>query len=364
MSDGLTRLTPADSEARLQRVLTEPGTTLVEALARLEAAATGVLLLADAERRLLGVLTDGDIRRAILAGATLDSPCLAAAQRAPLVAPAHASPAEALELMDRGREFTVHHLPLVDADGRVTELVLRSDLTTTDAPDVCAVIMAGGFGTRLRPLTDRTPKPMLPVDGRPLLELTIERLREAGIRHINVTTHHLGERITDHFGDGHAFGVELSYVAEEHPLGTAGSLKRVKDAHGTLLVINGDVLTDLRFQAMLAFHRQHGADATIGVRRYELQVPYGVVDGDGAEVRAIREKPSMTFLINAGVYLLAPDVQHYIPEGERFDMTDLFACLLAAGRRVVSFPIVEYWCDIGQHADLDRARREYHRARV
>jgi NDP-sugar pyrophosphorylase family protein len=197
---------------------------------------------------------------------------------------------------------------------------------------------------------------MLTLGDRPLLELTIERLRNAGIKRMNVTTHYLPEVISNHFGDGTAFDVEISYVEEDRPLGTAGGLKLLEASNETLLVINGDIITEVDFRAMLAYHRDHGADVTVGVRQFELQVPYGVIECDGMRVRRVQEKPLLNFLVNAGIYLLEPTVYRYIPEGHRFDMTDLIERLVEKGRHVVSFPIVEYWLDIGQKADYERAQ--------
>jgi len=250
----------------------------------------------------------------------------------------------------------VHHLPLVTADGQVQGLLLRSDLTATLAPALWAVIMAGGIGSRLRPLTDSVPKPMLPVGDRPLLERTVERLRRAGIQEVRVTTHYLGDRITNHFGDGRAFGVHIEYLPEERPLGTAGALAKLRDIQSPLLVINGDILTGVDFQAMLAYHQEYRAAATVGVRQVELQVPYGVVECTGPQIRRLSEKPVEKLLVNAGIYLLEPSVLAFIPDNERFDMTDLIQRLLEEGRTVVSFPIVEYWIDIGQPADYERAQ--------
>jgi len=204
---------------------------------------------------------------------------------------------------------------------------------------------------------------MLPVGDRPLLERTIGRLREAGIRHLNVTTHHLAERITSYFGDGHDHGVEIQYVSEERPLGTCGSLKLVDESPGPVLVINGDILTAVNFRELVTFHRRHHADATVCVRKYEVQVPYGVVDSDGPWLQEVREKPLMNMFVNAGIYLLEPGLRHYIPEGERFDMTDLINRLVTDGRCVVSFPILEYWLDVGKPADYAQAQRDVETAR-
>ncbi len=198
--------------------------------------------------------------------------------------------------------------------------------------DLSAVIMAGGYGKRLLPLTESVPKPMLPVGDRPLLELTIQQLRRSGIRDVNLTTHYLPESIVNHFGDGEGFGVRLNYLKEDHPMGTAGGLKQMKRPDGPFLVINGDILTGVPFQEMLAYHRKHRAVLTVGVRKYDMQVPFGVVECEDVRITKLQEKPSLSFFINAGTYLLEPSAWDYIPEGRPFDMTDLIQKLLDAGR--------------------------------
>jgi NDP-sugar pyrophosphorylase family protein len=221
---------------------------------------------------------------------------------------------------------------------------------------MAAVIMAGGFGTRLRPLTDHVPKPMLPVGDRPLLARTLERLHEAGIQSVSIATHYLAEAIVEYFGDGEALGLQLHYVAEDQPLGTAGALRNVDAGDGPLLVLNGDILTGLDFREMLAFHRARGADATVAVRRYEVPVPYGVVECDDGVVNGLKEKPVLPLLINAGIYLLEPSVRAYLPPEDRFDMPQLLQRLLQDHRHVVSFPVLEYWIDIGQPPDYQLAQ--------
>ena len=221
-----------------------------------------------------------------------------------------------------------------------------------------AVIMAGGYGKRLLPLTEQVPKPMLPVGDKPLLELTIQQLRRSGIRDISLTTHYLPDAIVNHFGDGTAFGVRLSYLKEDHPLGTAGGLKLLKQADKPFLVINGDILTGLPFREMLNFHRSHGALLTVGVRKYDLKVPFGVVDCEDVFITRLQEKPAFNLFVNAGIYLLEPSARDYLPDGQQFDMTDLIQTLLEKGKPVVSFPIMEYWLDVGRHEDYSQAQED------
>jgi dTDP-glucose pyrophosphorylase len=328
----------------------------------------GIVLVTDKERRLLGTITDGDVRRAMLSGYGLDVPVSQLLARKntspypqPVTAPIETERATLLELM---QERVVQQIPLLDTEGRVVDLVTLDDLLPNRVQPLQAVIMAGGFGTRLHPLTENVPKPMLPVGGQPLMELTIKQLRQAGIRQVNITTHYMPEKITEHFGDGHDFGVDLNYVNENSPLGTAGALGLMEAPNEPLLVINGDILTQVDFRAMLVYHQEHKAVATVAVRKYDLNVPYGVVESDGALVQGLVEKPLLKFFVNAGIYLLEPIVHNYIPKDQRFDMPELIQRLLDEKQTVASFPVFEYWLDVGQHTDYVQAQEDVKEGRV
>jgi dTDP-glucose pyrophosphorylase/CBS domain-containing protein len=345
----------ADASELLETVTLLPSASIAEAIVQLDKAGTGALLLCSADRMLLGLVTDGDIRRAILRGVTLKTSCEKIASLEPLTVDSSTCATEALELMVKN---DINHLPVVDTAGRVMRFLVRSNLTQRRGTELCAVIMAGGYGTRLLPLTEQLPKPMLPVGDRPLLELTIQQLRRSGIRDISLTTHYLPESIVQYFGDGSAFGVRLNYLREDYPLGTAGGLRLMKRTANPFIVINGDIITGVPFKEMLNFHHKHHASLTVGVRKYDVEVPFGVVDLDEVRVNQIREKPSFNFFINAGAYLLEPDVCDFIPPGQRFDMTELIQRLIDSGKIVVSFPIMEYWLDIGRHEDYVKAQED------
>ncbi len=255
------------------------------------------------------------------------------------------------------QRLRVRQIPLVDEDARVEELALLEELIESEGPRLRAVVMAGGFGKRLSPLTDDTPKPMLPVGDRPLLQRIVEQLRDAGIHHVNLTTHYRADVIADHFGDGHEFGVEIRYVSEERPLGTAGALGLV-DAHEPILVMNGDIFTSVDLRAMHRFHDEHDADMTVAVRPYEVRVPFGLVELDGVEVSGVAEKPLVRGFVNAGIYLMNPEVCGLVPVNEPLEMPELIALLLAGGQRVVGFPLRESWLDIGQLGDYEQALAE------
>ncbi len=347
----------------IRSLFVRPGDRLKLAAEKINQSRRGLAaLVVDENGVLIDIVTDGDIRRAILDGLDMDTPVAALKTRKapsaypyPVVAPATLNAAELLAFM---RERSVPQVPLVDGDGRPVDVVRLVDLFPHDELGMQAVVMAGGLGQRLRPLTTDMPKPMLPVGNRPLLERTVEMLRAAGVRRVNVTTHYKAEKIREHFGDGRAFGVDIEYINEDTPLGTAGALSLLPASPDPLLVINGDVLTQVDFRAMLQFHREQSAALSVAVRKYDLQVPYGVLECEGAVVRGLREKPVYTYFVNAGIYLLEPEARALIPSGHRFDMTDLINRLIESGKRVVSFPVVEYWLDIGQLGDYERAQRD------
>jgi dTDP-glucose pyrophosphorylase/CBS domain-containing protein len=351
-------MTYTDAMTRLESVVVAPTLRIISAVRRLDAAGTGALLLCDADGTLRGLVTDGDFRRAILRGVSFDAPVETIATANPAVGGPELGATAALRLMDEAIGCAVNQLPLVDPEGRAVGLLLRSDLVMREQLHHSALIMAGGYGTRLLPLTETCPKPMLPVNERPLLERTIEGLSRAGVHHIAISTLYLADRIASHFGDGHDRGVDIQYLTEHQPLGTAGALRLLEDPGGPMLVVNGDVLTGVRFDDMLAFHRREKADFTVGMRRCEVQLPYGVLECDGAHIRSVQEKPMQSFWVNAGIYVVEPSVRSRIPEGRPFGMTDLMEQVLRDGGRVAGFPIVEYWLDIGQPADYLRAQMD------
>jgi dTDP-glucose pyrophosphorylase len=322
----------------------------------------GIALVVDERQHLLATITDGDIRRAILAGLDLGQPVMQLKQAQhnappapPITAAQGTTEAEILALM---HAHVVRQVPLLDEEGRVAELVVIDDLLQETELAVTGVIMAGGYGSRLMPLTETVPKPMLPINGRPLLEHMLDKLHHAGIRSVNVATHYLSDRIVDHFHDGSDFGVRLNYFQETEPLGTAGALAKMSSGTDPLLVINGDILTGVDIRAMLHFHREHGSQLTVGVRQYDIEVPFGVVETEGVKVTRIAEKPVLRHFINAGIYFVNPAMCRLVPENQYFDMPDLIAAVIASGGLVISFPVREYWLDVGQLEQYQKAEAD------
>lgn len=346
----------------LEGFMVRSGSTVRQAMDSIDRNSEGAVMVVDERERLLGIVTDGDIRRAILRNIGLDQPIIdilahkesVGRPTVPVTCSPPLSRAKLLTLMaDKG----VRQVPIVGDGDVVLGLALYSRISKfREELPVQAVIMAGGFGTRLRPLTVDTPKPMLPVAGRPIIEHIVNKLEESGIRQCAVTTHYLPEKIEDHLGDGSKFGINIRYVHEEQPMGTAGALHNLDHTGDQpLLVMNGDILTHVDFQAMYQFHTEHKAAFTVGVRTYEFQVPYGVLQMDGPNVVGLAEKPTTRLFINAGVYLIQPEALNLIPKDRRFDMTDLIQALIDMGKSVVSFPIFEYWIDVGRPEDYAKA---------
>lgn len=336
--------------------------TVREAIGCIDRNASGISLVVDSDGRLLATVTDGDIRRFVLDGLSLDLPVQELIARKagskypePVTAPAGTSSGDLVKLMT---EAKIRHIPLVNRSGQVTDLVVLDDLIPMAELPVQAVVMAGGYGTRLHPLTEDTPKPLLPIGDRPLMEHVIDQLRSSGIHNVNITTHYLAEMISEHFGTGESFGVRISYIPEEQPLGTAGALSLLENTDEPLLVVNGDIITRVDYRDMLKFHREEQAQMTVGVRQYEFEVPYGVIESDGIRVVGLREKPGYRLLVNAGIYLMEPGVRSLVPLGRRLDMTQLIEVLIAGGGKVACFPVVEYWLDAGQHETYKQAQED------
>jgi dTDP-glucose pyrophosphorylase len=338
-------------------VLLAPTATVRDAIACIDAGAIEIALVVDSERRLLGTITDGDVRRGLLRGLSLDAGLDGVIHRTPITAPAGTGREPLLRLMT---EHSVEQLPLLDGDGCVVDIAFMRHLVQ-ERPNTPVVLMAGGQGQRLRPLTEQTPKPMLPVGEKPLLETVLDQVRDAGFGKVLMAVNYQADVIRDHFGHGEGVGLDISYVEEPHALGSAGALNLVReDLDEPFIVMNADLLTNVNLAALLRFHREGANLMTIGVRRFELQVPYGVVEIADEHVTSLREKPAFGFFVNAGVYAVEPAAVALMPEElEAFNMTDLVDAALARGERIGSFPIREYWLDIGQLADYQRADSDH-----
>lgn len=341
----------------LQVLSLPPVTPVLEAMRIIDRGAAQIALVVDEHQRLLGTLTDGDIRRGLLHGESLEAPVERLMNRQFRFVRSGEDRASVLEMM---RLEVLRQIPVLDEQGRVVELLLLQDFLSPPPLSNAVVIMAGGKGTRLRPHTEHCPKPMLQVGDQPMLEILLEQCIAAGFRHFFLSVNYLKEQIIEYFQDGSRWGVEIDYLVENEPLGTAGSLQLLPASmKEPFLVFNGDVLTRLNPSQLLRFHSEHQAMATLCVREHELTVPFGVVQTNGIELSGFEEKPTYRHLVNAGVYVIDPQLLHFIPPNEVTDMPSFLQDVQQAGHRVTVCPIHEYWIDVGRPETLQQAHREW-----
>ncbi len=347
---------PQAPQRMLEAVLAGEQEPMQRIMERINWANMEIILVVDADGRLIGTITDGDIRRGLLAGVDMNQPAGLIMNRNPIAVTQGLPRQDMLRLM---REKSIRHLPVVDAGGRPVRLErLEQILDVLSGHD--AVVMAGGLGSRLRPLTDDTPKPLLPVGNRPILDHILGGLKAAGIEDVVLSLNYRGDQIRNHVGDGGQLGMRVNYVTEKQRLGTAGALSLLSPRPTRpFLVMNGDLLTNLNYAKLLRFQQENDYSLVMCVRQYKIQVPYGVVQirGDG-RISGLQEKPVHEHFINAGIYVIKPECLDYIPENGCFDMTDLTNRLIERGESVGAFPLVEYWRDIGRPEDLRMAAEE------
>jgi dTDP-glucose pyrophosphorylase len=316
-----------------------------------------IALVTDDKRVLRGIVTDGDIRRAILNGVSLEDPVTAVMTDDPTVVQSHKGREAVLALM---REKHLLHVPVVDDAGRVVGLEVIDHIVGPEPRPNPVVLMAGGRGTRLRPLTSDCPKPLLNVGGKPILETILEGFIEEGFRHFYMSVNYKSKMIEEHFGDGSKWGVNIEYLYEDKRMGTAGALSLLPEVPDCpLLVMNGDLLTKLDFVRVLDYHQNQNVLGTMCVRDHDVQVPFGVVKMEDDRITDIEEKPVHRHFVNAGVYVLEPEALSYVPQDTFFDMPDLFKRLIDDGRGATAFPIQEYWMDVGQREDFQQAQNEF-----
>ncbi|MDY0873653.1 nucleotidyltransferase family protein [Dongia rigui] len=333
------------------------GSSIRDAMSVLDRSALQIVLVVDKDERLLGTVTDGDIRRGLLRDLNQATRIVEVMNRTPITAPEGLPRQELIEIL---RRHDLHHIPIVAANGRVVGLEADTELYEGAERDNWVVLMAGGLGQRLRPLTDDIPKPLLAVGDRPLLEIIIDRFVRQGFRRFFVSVNYRADMVKEHFGDGTRFGCDIRYLEEREPLGTAGAIGLLPEMPtAPFIVMNGDLLTTLDFERLLEFHTKHGADVTLAVRRYSHQIPYGVAEILHNRVTSIVEKPIKECYISGGIYVLSPSVLSKLQPVRQIDMPDLMRDVIAGRGQVSAFPVTEYWIDIGRIEDLERARREF-----
>jgi dTDP-glucose pyrophosphorylase len=340
-----------------ESVLIEPSLPFKTAISVLNRGGLQIAVVVDKQRGILGTVTDGDVRRALIRQVGLDAPITEVMARQPRTTPAGSTKERILHLMERHR---ISQILLVDADGRIVGIETLHGLLQTKRRRNAVFLMAGGFGKRLQPLTIHCPKPLLNIGNKPLLEIIIESFIAAGFYRFFISIHYQPEMIRQRIGDGSRWNVEIEYIHEEQPLGTGGSLGLLPKGfiNEPMIMMNGDLLTNLNFQTLLEFHENNNGIATICVREYEHRVPYGVVRGDGSQVVSMVEKPVYKEFINAGIYVLSPAILNVVEPGRHIDMPTLLGEIIKNQNSVNMFPIHEYWLDIGRLEDFQRAQVE------
>lgn len=338
-------------------ILISPDTSILSSLEIIDKGALQIALVVDECNKLLGTITDGDIRRGILKSLSLDSPVSLIMNANPITA----SITDNKEIiLSKMKSKALRHIPILDNEGHVVKIELLEQLIRSNVRHNWVILMAGGLGTRLSPMTDACPKPLLKVGTKPILETILDNFIEHGFYRFYLSVNYRADMIEDYFGDGSKWGVEIRYIHENTRLGTAGALSLLEECPSeALIVMNGDLLTKINFQQLLDFHSETNAKATMCVREYEYQVPYGVVQVNQHHLLKIVEKPIQQYFVNGGIYVLNSEMLNLIPRNTFFDMPSLFEMALSQKLETSVFPIREYWIDIGRMDDYNRANAEF-----
>ena len=332
-------------------------TSIMDALKVIDKSSKQIALVVDNNKKLLGTLSDGDIRRALLNNISLESPVREIYFKTPTVVNINDSREEIINICSTKK---IHQIPVVDNQGNIVGIEILDELVSKKVAPNKVVLMVGGLGTRLRPLTNSTPKPMLKVGGKPILETIISKFAQDGFVNIIMCVNYKSEIIEEYFGDGSKFGVHIEYIHEDKRMGTAGALSLLQsEPNEPFFVMNGDLLTNINFKHLLNYHKEHYSIATMCVRKYDFQIPFGVIELENEEIKSIEEKPTHSFFVNAGIYVLSPEILEHIPENKFYDMPTLFEKLISINKKTVSFPIREYWLDIGRLEEYEKANSEY-----
>ena len=341
-----------------RNTLLKPASTMEDAINILTKEALRIAIVVDGDGVILGIVTDGDIRRALVRGCTIKSSVSEFMHKKPLVASSEDSRFSIISMM---KEKDLLVVPVVNKHKRVIGVETLNKLLDVKKYENPVFLMAGGFGKRLSPLTDHTPKPLLKVGSKPILETILERFVGFGFRNFFVSVHYKADMLKEYFGDGSKWGVDIQYVHEKEPLGTAGSIGLLPDTIPDLpiIVMNGDLLTKINFERLLEFHNEGGGSATMCVREYDFEVPYGIIESEGSKVKRIVEKPVHSFFVNAGIYIISPNLIRSISGIKHLDMPSLLNSKLDGGEQINVYPVHEYWVDIGRMEEYQLARENY-----
>ncbi len=341
----------------IEDIIVKESTSILEVLQIIDKSSKQLAIVVDENKKLLGTISDGDIRRALLNNISLNESVKDIYFKTPTIATINHSKEEIINIC---RMKKIHQIPIVDNYGNLIGLEILDELISKENKPNKVVLMVGGLGTRLRPLTKNTPKPMLKVGDKPILQTIVEKFAEYGYTNIIMCVNYKSHIIQDYFKDGRKFGVNIEYILEKQRMGTAGALSLLKEKPTEpFFVMNGDLLTNVNFEHLHDYHNVNNSLGTMCVREYDFQVPYGVVNIENSKILSIEEKPIHKFFVSAGIYMLSPDVLEYIPKSQFYDMPTLFEKLINEKQNAISFPLREYWLDIGQIDEYKKANDEY-----
>lgn len=344
-------MTPVD------QIIVREESTFRDTIALINNSHSGIAIVVDNEKRLAGIVTDGDVRRAVLEGVLLEDPVSKIMVKRPITVSMDCTKGEIFRSF---ADKKISHLPVVDTENHVLGIYYESNFRKDGLLNIPVVIMAGGLGKRLRPLTDKIPKPMLKIGDKPILQLLIEKFRDIGVSEFFITINYLADVIENYFADSRKVRANITFVRECKPLGTAGSLRLLPQNINTeFLLTNADIMTNFDFKDMHDFHVKRRADLTVAVKRHDLQVPYGAVTIANERLMGLFEKPVLSLYVNAGIYIVNPELISEVPEDAYFDMTDLIDKLLKTGKKVFSYTIDGTWIDIGRPHDYEQAQKEF-----
>ena len=342
---------------KLEDLFINANTPVLEAMAIIDKLASQIVLVIDKDYKLLGTLTDGDIRRGLLQGKSLNSESKNFMNRNYKFITEDEDESKAKIIM---KDEFIKQIPVLNSKGYVCKLISLSDEFYKSNLPNSVVIMAGGKGQRLMPLTKICPKPMLKIGGKPMLEIIIQQCIDSGFRSIYLSVNYLKEKVIDYFKDGSHLGVDIKYLEEDKPLGTAGSLSLLPSSiNDPILILNGDILTHVNFNKILDFHKDYNASATICARDHDFQCQFGVIKTNGISLESFEEKPIFKQLVNAGIYVIDPLVLGLIKKNQYRDMPDVLAYLKSINKSVIVYPIHEYWLDVGMQESFDKAGRDW-----
>jgi len=340
----------------ISKITLSENSTLKDALEIIDKGRMQIALVINDEKKLIGTLTDGDIRRGLLKGMDLSTSIKTIVYRSPITAQISNTKEEILKL---ALSYKVHQIPILNND-EIVGIQEIEELMNPKLKKNKVVLMVGGLGTRLRPLTENVPKPMLKVGNKPILQTIVEKFSEYGYTDIIMCVNYKSNVIKEYFQDGKLFGVNIEYIFEEQRMGTAGALSLLNEKlNEPFFVMNGDLLTNVNFEHLHHFHISNNSSGTMCVREYDFQVPYGVVNIKDSKIISIEEKPTHEFFVSAGIYMLNPEVLQYIPANQFYDMPTLFEKLINENKNTISFPLREYWIDIGRIEEYKKANDEY-----